>query len=71
MKQMMMFFFWVFAPCRLISRCQHFGETLASTNESTWRQNPEEEHHHPQHHEALKSNKMKMITKKSQSRESV
>jgi hypothetical protein len=23
----MMFFFWVLAPCRLVGRCQRFGET--------------------------------------------
>jgi hypothetical protein len=23
----MMMFFWVLAPCRLVGRCQHFGET--------------------------------------------
>jgi uncharacterized protein YqhQ len=54
--RMMMMFFWVLALCRLVSRFQHFGETycqtvcfsetLESTDESTWRQNPEEHHHH-------------------------
>jgi hypothetical protein len=32
-----------------------FSEMLASTNESTRPQNPEEHHHHPHHHENLKS----------------
>jgi hypothetical protein len=27
---MMMMFFWVMAPCRLVGRCQHFGETYVS-----------------------------------------
>jgi hypothetical protein len=35
-----------------------FFETLASTNESTWRHNPEEHHHpHPHRHENRKSHK--------------
>jgi hypothetical protein len=65
--------FWVLAPCRLVDRCQRFGEkyisifraevkmetvcfskTLASTDESTRRQNPKE-HHHPHRRENLKS----------------
>jgi hypothetical protein len=32
-----------------------FSETLAPTDESTRRQNPEEEHHLPYRHENLKS----------------
>jgi hypothetical protein len=32
-----------------------FSKMLASTDESTWCQNPEEEHHHPHYHENLKS----------------
>jgi hypothetical protein len=62
--------FWVLVLCRLVGRCQRFGETssglmmktvcffktLASTDESTRRQNPEE-HHHPHHRENLKSHK--------------
>jgi hypothetical protein len=32
--------FWVLAPCRIVGRCQRFGETLASTR----RQIPEEHH---------------------------
>jgi hypothetical protein len=43
-KTMMMIFFWVLAP---------FSETLAFTDESTRRKNPEE--HHPHHRENLKS----------------
>jgi hypothetical protein len=61
--RMIMFIFWVLAPCRLVGRCQRFGEaytavsiftaeageicfseTLASTDESTRRQNPK--HHY-------------------------
>jgi hypothetical protein len=43
-KRMM---FLVLAPCRLVGRAEDgnsicFSETLALTNESTWRQNPEE-----------------------------
>jgi hypothetical protein len=34
-----------------------FSETLASTDESTRRQNPEEEHYHPRHSENLKSHR--------------
>jgi hypothetical protein len=34
-----------------------FSETLASTDESTRRQNPEEQHHHPHRRENLKSHK--------------
>jgi hypothetical protein len=32
-----------------------FSKMLASTDESTWRQNPEQHHHHPHCHENLKS----------------
>jgi hypothetical protein len=55
----MMVFLWVLASCRLVGRrfgdtvC--FSETLASTDESTRRQNPEEHHHHLHRHENLKS----------------
>jgi hypothetical protein len=57
--KMMMILFWVLAPCRLVGKCHHFreiyclhlqtvcfSETLASTNESTPCQNPEEHHHY-------------------------
>jgi hypothetical protein len=27
--RMMMFFFWVLAPCKLVGRCQRFGETYS------------------------------------------
>jgi hypothetical protein len=48
----MTLFFWVFAPCmpealKMVTVC--FSETLASTDESTRRQNPEEQHHQDQH----------------------
>jgi hypothetical protein len=58
--RMMMFFFWVLAPCRLDGWCQRFRETyclhlqhwrqrqmemFASTVESTRCQNPEEQHY--------------------------
>jgi hypothetical protein len=55
--KMMMLFFWVLAPCRLVGRRPTFRasvlkmktvcffETLASTGESTRRQNPEERRH--------------------------
>jgi hypothetical protein len=33
-----------------------FSKTLAFTNQSTWRLNPEEHHHYCHHHENLKSN---------------
>jgi hypothetical protein len=50
-----MLLFWIVTPCGLVGRYQCFGETsalkkdtvclsktLVSTNESTWRRNPEE-----------------------------
>jgi hypothetical protein len=51
----LMMMFWILAPRRLVGRCQHFGETLEPTYESTWLQNSEE--HHPYHHTNLKSHK--------------
>jgi hypothetical protein len=29
-RKMMILFFWVLVPCRLIARCKRFGETTAS-----------------------------------------
>jgi hypothetical protein len=70
----MMLLFWVLAPCRLVGRCQRFGEssalkmetvcfseTLASTNESTRRQDPEDHHHHPHRRENLKSHNYLLV----------
>jgi hypothetical protein len=51
----MMMVCWVVAPCRFIDRRKRFSpedgviryyETLASTDESSCRQDPEEEHRH-------------------------
>jgi hypothetical protein len=44
--RMLMLFFCVLAPCRLISRCQCFSKMSPSTDKSTQRQNPEEQLHH-------------------------
>jgi hypothetical protein len=41
------------SPLKMETVC--FSETLASTNESTRRQNPEEEHYHLHRRESLKS----------------
>jgi hypothetical protein len=38
----MMMFFWVLEPCRLVGRCQHFGETYCLHLQCA---KPEEHHH--------------------------
>jgi hypothetical protein len=58
LSEQLMMFFWVLAPCRLIGRCQLFGEHTVSifraeALKSTRRQSPEE-HHHPRCPENLK-----------------
>jgi hypothetical protein len=35
--RMMMLFFWLWAPCRLVGRCQRFGET-SPLQPSRWRE---------------------------------
>jgi hypothetical protein len=42
-----------------VEHCSTFSETLASTDESARRQNPEEQHHHPHRSENLKFQKNK------------
>jgi hypothetical protein len=59
----MAMFFWVLAPCGLVGRFPQakkmqtvwFSETLMSTDESTRRQNSEEQHRRPHHRENRKS----------------
>jgi hypothetical protein len=58
-KAKLMMFFWVLAEAlKMETAC--FSEMLASTGESTRRQNSEE-HHHPHRRENLKSHKSKAI----------
>jgi hypothetical protein len=47
--KMMILLFWVVTPCRLVGLKMEtvcFSETLASTDESTRRQNPEQHRHY-------------------------
>jgi hypothetical protein len=43
-----------------------FSETMASTDESTRRQNPEEQHHHPHRSEKLKSHTVHLVVRMSE-----
>jgi hypothetical protein len=51
---------WSIVTSALKMETEHFSETLASTDESTRRQNPDE-HHHPHRRENLKSHKFLLL----------
>jgi hypothetical protein len=49
-----MMFFWVLVPSSGLKMETCFSKTLTSTDQSTWRQNPEHHHHYRHCRENLK-----------------